>query len=254
MIRSLFSTFLVLQFAFTSIRIHTAFSNDAEPCLVGAKKELEIFFGQEVEVYRLDVPENSMLHDLFPEKDPIALGVSPKGHAYLIAGEKRYDGELMKPGSFKDGHISSDGYLFHLDGMSEARRARLVERIAKEEVSTSQLSCVHDVCNRLKEGLGAEINPGKKMPISPSEVYKALIKKGLVDETGKPLKMTIYRLSDSATLKSGYKEMANYEVNLILFASAVSVGVGAGINLLVIRLGDSKMDSQLKKPKPDLKK
>lgn len=174
------------------------------------------------------------IKDLFGGQPQVLLGIQTNGHAYLIVGDTRYDGEFLSSRGRVRTQVStlSDGTIIRFKNLSpatiEALRQQLISK--KDEMIWSS-SCYSSACKQLEKG---GIQLGKGNMVLPTTFFKSILTHGFVDSSEKPIPIEIYR-TQTASIQKIYRNLRIVQTKKILAMNLIVAIVGEYFYLFFVK-------------------
>lgn len=194
---------------------------------------------------------------IFPGPDDVWIDINPDHtHATLRIADLRYEGDIYPIlGRVRENQNRiTPGIYLKINGLPPENLERLKTRM--KGLSKSQLlsvSCYHGICQHL-DASGIHI-PGQKRVLKwPSEIFRKLVTKGLVTETGVPLRMEIYRTRAAPLVSIEDKLRARQELEESGFEKDPPMGKSERVALAVfaIYVGGSAIWAIVEKNKREI--
>lgn len=123
---------------------------------------------------------------------PVLFGLSYVGHAYLVVGDLRFDGNIWPhPGSVKRRRVGDAGLVLKFKDLPTEHVARLrsmMEANVGRPIFT--LDCISSTCKILEDATG--LVPGKGRRVLSSQVVKRILEDGFRTPEGMPAQIDAY--------------------------------------------------------------
>lgn len=131
---------------------------------------------------------------LFGHSNDLVIAFDDKAHAYDNIFNIRHDGHHSQPGRVKVGtDVMEFGNYLRFEGLTTNQKNKLYAHLKSlKGKELQQRSCIESTCKMIDEGAGIKLKGG--LPTIPSQIFKKIMTKGFVDENGKPVEYSIYRL------------------------------------------------------------
>jgi hypothetical protein len=173
--------------------------------------------------------------NLFGAGDHVLLGINPRGHSYLLAGNVRYDGNIFTHFGRVKSEVTqvSDGTVILFKNLQpevvERLKKQLSEKVGQKVWSSS---CFSGACSQLAS-TGIQLASGK--PLLPTSIFKRIFENGFVDASGQPIPMEIFRTNETSVEQ--IFQYLNHKQTSELLAStralAVFVVFGGSVYLVI---------------------
>lgn len=209
---------------------------------------------------RLDRPLPE-LRDIVPGvEDPVALGFTPGGHAYLMVGDQRFDASPLNRGKVESEGLTNKGFVFVLD-LPSARRKALSAQLRKgRHAGRLEYSCIHGACRVLRSGAGVQVGDASlESSWSAPALFKDLVENGLIDaRTKTPVQVTVFRLSDTTFhgVRDAFRGQQDFYVEgyggVAAKVSGVALVLAGGTYLVVRALSPAPIPAPVPSSPPPL--
>ncbi|QDK44297.1 hypothetical protein DOM22_03565 [Bdellovibrio sp. ZAP7] len=207
-------------------------------------KYAEVSPGLNIEYRRVHHPKREFtVKDVLGKTDDLLLGIAPFGHAYLVSGSVRLDGNVLGKKTTVYDHMAE-------------LEAGIVIKIKKSDVDKSRLqkfdgthgiSCGKTACAAMEKAADIYVGANQSKFYSPYEMIQAIFKEGIRDGAGNPVPFEVYYIGkfDLPNTMTRVRESSNrIKKDVITKYGVIGTGLTAITGSLLYFLGVFDDDSQ----------
>lgn len=199
--------------------------------------------------YSVLVPNDNQTLDVgkaFGSNDQMFLGISKKGHFYLMVGKTRKDGAFF-PIPVMQGVKSangSEGYLIHFKDVPSEKIAHWQENMRqKSSFQGFSVSCVQTACSALRNDFDIKIAGYNGPHVFSSPTFMQLLKNGFVDSKGNKIAFEIVQTSRKVQPLGEFRsKLESFDSGYARYSLFFMAGTGSGVYLMVRKVEAKRSD------------
>jgi hypothetical protein len=183
--------------------------------------------------------------DVLGKTEDMLLGIAPFGHAYLVSGSVRLDGNVL-------------GWKTTVNDHMAELETGIIIKIKKTDVDKSRLrkfdgkrgiSCGKTACDAMEKAADLYVGANKSTYYSPHEMIQAIFKEGLRDGDGNVVPFEVYYIGKfdlPNTMKRVHASSERIKKDMITKYAVIGTGAIAITGTLLYMLNISSDDSDKK--------